>query len=346
MMAKKKMREAMMWEKERNGVRCNLCARHCFIAKDKRGFCLVRVNKDNVLYTLNYGKLVAVNVDPIEKKPFFHFYPGSKTLSIAAAGCNFRCQFCDNWEISQCVDEQAESVPGKKYTPEDIVKLAEKNNCKSIAYTYTEPTIFFEFAYKTAKLAKRSNIMNVFVTNGYITDDAIKKISKYLDAAVVDIKASLDPEFYKKFMSVPNVKPIYAALKQINKQRIFLEITNLVIPQIGDNIELCRKLAEHINTKLRSTIPFHVIQFHPSHKLMELPSTPTATLEKCVAEARKMGLRYVYIGNVAGHDDENTYCYNCRELLIKRFGPSIEKTNLVKNRCPNCGANIDLLIED
>lgn len=345
-MAREKIQEAMLWEKERNGIRCNLCARHCFISKDKRGFCRVRVNKDNTLYTLNYGKLVAVNVDPIEKKPFFHFYPGTKSLSIAAAGCNFRCQFCDNWEISQSVDEQVESVEGKDYTPEEIVKLAEKNNCKSIAYTYTEPTIFFEFAYKTAKLAKRSNITNVFVTNGYVTGEAIKKISKYLDAAVVDTKASLDPEFYKKFMSVPDVQPIYDALKVIKKQRIFLEVTDLIIPQIGDNVELCRKLAEHINTNLSSSIPLHIIQFHPSYKLMELPPTPVATLEKCVSEARKMGLRYVYIGNVPGHDDENTYCYNCRELLIKRFGVSVEKINLVKDRCPNCGANIDILTED
>lgn len=345
-MVKEDLQEAMLWQKERNGIRCGLCARHCFIAKGKRGFCLVRVNKDNILYTLNYGKLVAVNVDPIEKKPFFHFYPESKALSIAAVGCNFRCQFCDNWEISQSVGEQAESVEGKKYTPEEIVEMAEKNNCKSIAYTYTEPTIFFEFAYKTAKLAKRSNIMNVFVTNGYMSEEAIKKIAKYLDAAVVDIKASLDPEFYKKFMSVPDVKPIYSSLRQMKKQRIFLEVTNLIIPQIGDNVDLCQRLAEHMSTNLSSSIPLHIIQFHPSYKLMELPQTPVSTMERCVAEARKMGLRYVYIGNVPGHDDENTYCYNCRELLIKRLGPSVEKINLVKDRCPNCGANIDILVED
>lgn len=343
---KEKLREAMLWEKERNGIRCNLCARHCFISKGKKGFCLVRINKDNTLYTLNYGKLIAVNVDPIEKKPFFHFYPGSKALSIASPGCNFRCQFCDNWEISQSIDEQTETVEGEKHTPEDIVKMADKNNCKSIAYTYTEPTIFFEFAYRTAKFARRNNIMNVFVTNGYITEDAIKKISKYLDAVVVDVKASLDPEFYKKFMSVPDVQPIYKALRQIKKQRIHLEITDLIIPQIGDNIDLCQKLAEHISTNLNSSVPFHVIQFNPSYKLMELPSTPISTLEKCVNEARKMGLRYVYIGNVPGHDDENTYCYNCRELIIKRVGPNVEKINLVKDRCPYCGANIDITVED
>jgi len=344
-MTKEKLHEAMMWEKERNGIRCNLCARHCFIGKDKRGFCLVRLNKDNILYALNYGKLVVVNVDPIEKKPFFHFQPGSKSLSIAAEGCNFRCQFCCNWEISQNVSEQSESVRGDTYKPEDIVKMAEENGCKSIAYTYTEPTMFFEFAYNTAKLAKRSNISNVFVTNGYITEEAIKKISKYLDAAVVDVKASLDPEFYKKFMSVPDIKPIYTTLKQLKKQRIFFEITNLIVPQIGDNIEMCRKLAEHISSNLGSDVPFHIIRFHPSYKLMELPPTPTSTLERCISEARKMGLRYVYIGNVAGHDDENTYCHNCRELLIKRHGVVVEKINLSNNRCTNCGFSINIVME-
>ncbi len=305
----------------------------------------MRLNKDNTLYALNYGKLVAVNVDPIDKKPFFHFYPGSKALSIAAVGCNFRCQFCDNAEISQKVDEQSDEVEGKDYTPEEIVKLAEENNCKSIAYTYTEPTMFFEFAYDTAKIAKRNNILNVFVTNGYMSEDAIKKISKYLDAVVVDVKASLDPEFYKKFMSVPNVKPIYDTLKQIKKQRIFLEITNLIIPQIGDNVELCTKFAEYINAKLGSNVPYHLLRFHPSHQLMELPQTPVETLDRCVREARTSGLRYVYIGNVPGHEDENTYCYNCRELLIKRSGVQVEKIYLVKDRCPNCGFKIDIKVD-
>lgn len=345
MMAKGKTHEAMFWEKERNGVRCGLCSRRCFISKGKRGFCLVRVNKDNVLYTLNYGKLVAVNVDPIEKKPFFHFKPGSKSLSIASEGCNFRCQFCCNADISQSVDEQAETVRGKDYTPENIVKIAEDNECKSIAYTYTEPTIFFEFMYDTAKLAKRSNISNVMVTNGYMAEDAIKKISKHIDAAVVDIKASLDPEFYKKFMAVPDTTPILNTLKQLKKQRVFFEITNLIIPQIGDNVEMCRKLAEHINSNLTSNIPFHIISFHPSYKLMELPPTPTSTLEKCVAESRKMGLRYVYIGNVPGHEDENTYCHNCREPLIKRYGPTVEKMSLIDDRCPNCGFSINIVLE-
>ncbi len=334
----------MMWDKERNGVRCNLCARKCFISKGKKGFCEVRKNVDNNLYTLNYGKLVAVNIDPIEKKPFFHFHPGTKALSIASAGCNFKCQFCDNWQISQAPFENGE-IMGDDYTPEDIVKMADENDCKSIAYTYTEPTMFFEFVHDTAKMAKRSSIKNVLVTNGYMTEDALKKISKYLDAVVVDVKASLDRQFYKKFMSVPDVQPIYDTLEQIKRQRLFLEITNLIIPQIGDDVEKSKEFAQYINAELSPTTPLHMIRFTPSHKLMELPPTPVDTLERLVRDAQTTGLRYVYVGNVPGHEDEDTYCYNCRELLIDRNGPKIEEMNLIKNRCSNCGFRIDVEVE-
>jgi pyruvate formate lyase activating enzyme len=335
------MQEAMLWHKERNGVRCDLCSRRCFIPKGKTGFCRVRLNKDNELFTLNYGKLVAVNVDPVEKKPLFHFYPGSKSLSISSNGCNFKCPFCCNPDISQ----DFVKIEGKEYKPEDIVELAEKNNCKSISYTYSEPTIFFEFAYRTAKLAHRSSILNTFVTNGYMTEEAIKKMSKYLDAVTVDFKASADPEFYKKFLAVPDVKPIFENLKQMKKHRVFIEITNLIIPQIGDDVEKCRKLAEWINTELQSNIPFHIIQFFPSHKMLELPTTPISTLEKCIDESKKAGLRCVYIGNVPGHEAENTYCYNCGEVLIQRNGVIIKKTNLANDRCPNCGLKMNILVE-
>jgi len=304
---------------------------------------LVRLNKDNKLYSLNYGKLCSVNVDPIEKKPLFHFYPGSKSLSISSPGCNFRCAFCCNWELSQGVSDTKLEIKGDNYTPEQIVQMAEDNNCRSISYTYTEPTVFFEFAYKTAKLAHRSNILNTFVTNGYISVEALKKIAKYLDAVTVDIKASGDKEFYKKFMSVPDVSPIYAALKQMKKQRVFIEVTNLIVPQFGDSVELCGKLAQWISSEINSDVPFHVLQFFPSNKLLELPPTPVATLERCIEEAKKTGLRYVYIGNVPGHTDENTYCYNCRELLIKRSAFTLEKSNLVNGRCPNCGLSINIV---
>lgn len=339
------MHKAMLWHVERNGVRCDLCARRCFISKGQRGFCQVRMNKDNELFSLNYGKLIAVNVDPVEKKPLFHFYPGSNTLSIASAGCNFACAFCCNFTLSQGIkDKGLDKMPGEKYDPEDIVELVKKNGCKSISYTYTEPTVFFEFAYKTAKLAHRSNIKNTFVTNGYMTDDAVKKIAKFLDAATIDIKASADQEFYKKFMSVPKVAPIFACLKRMKKQKIFTEITNLIVPQVGDDIEKCEKLAQWITSELGSDVPFHIIQFFPSYKLMELPPTPEETLEKCADVARRAGLRYVYVGNVPGHPDENTYCHNCRELLIERVGFSVKRLNLINDRCPNCGFKMSGII--
>lgn len=332
------MQKAMLWHKERKGVRCDLCARKCLIPKGQRGFCHVRLNKDGELFALNYGKLIAVNVDPIEKKPLFHFYPGSNALSIASAGCNFACAFCCNFTMSQGIkDKGSDKIPGEKYEPEDIVELAKKNGCKSISYTYTEPTVFFEFAFKTAKLAHRSNIKNTFVTNGYITDDAVKKIAKFLDAATVDIKASADQEFYKKFMSVPKVGPIFSCLKRMKKQKIFTEITNLIVPQVGDDVDKCEKLAQWITSELGSDVPFHIIQFYPSYKLMELPPTPEETLEKCAEVARRAGLRYVYVGNVPGYPDENTYCHNCRELLIERVGFSVKRSNLVSDGCPNCG---------
>ncbi len=344
-MADDKLHEAMLWEKERNGIRCGLCARKCFIGKGKYGFCDVRKNEENQLYTMNYGKLTNVSVDPMEKKPLFHFFPNSKTLSISSFGCNFKCQFCDNWEISQQTDKYLENFTGKTYTPEDVVKQAEDNNCKSISYTYNEPTMFFEFVHDTAKLAKRNNLMNVFVTNGYMEVDALKKISKYIDAAVVNIKASLDPEFYKKFMSVPDVSPIYETMRQLKRQRIFFEITNLIVPQLGDSTELCGKFAEHVNANLGSAIPIHILRFHPDYQLMDLPPTPVPTLERCMREMQMRGLRYIYIGNVDGHDDENTYCYNCREMVIKRSGTRVEEINLIGDRCYNCGFKIDVIVE-
>ncbi len=339
------MQEAMFWHKERNGIRCELCARNCFIAKDKRGYCLVRINKDNKLQTLSYGKLIAVNIDPIEKKPLFHFYPGSTSLSIASQGCNFRCNFCCNWEMSQGVDVSKKGLDGKDYTPEQIVDMAEKNHCKSISYTYTEPTMFFEFAYRTAKLARRSSIKNTLVTNGFINEEPIKKIAKYLDAVTIDIKGSLDPEFYKKFMSVPDVLPIYHALKQFKKQRVFIEVTNLIVTQFGDSVPQCTKFAQWVSSELDSDIPFHILQFYPSHQLLELPPTPVGTLEACIDAVKRTGLRYVYIGNVPGHVDVNTYCYNCRELLIERTGHTVKKVNIAKDRCPTCGLKINVVVD-
>ncbi len=339
-MAKQESTEAMLWLKERNGVRCSACARMCFISKGKRGYCSLRENENNNLRILNYGKIQNTGLEPVEKIPLFHFYPASTAFSISSPGDNF------SQDVSKVFkDKDQRLVRGDDYTPERIVKLAEDKKSTSIVYDGTEPFMFFEFAFKTAKLAHRNNIKNIFVTNGYTTGEAVKKIAKFIDAVVVNLKASVDPQFYQKFMDVKDTASLFAALKQMKKQRLHIEITNLIIPQIGDSIEQCRKLSQWITNELGSEIPFHIQQFYPDDKFMELPPTPVATLEKCIEESHRTGLRYVYIGNVPNHDSENTYCYNCRELLIKREGFSVKKNNLLKDRCPNCGLSMHIIVD-
>ncbi len=333
------MEDAMLWSRHGKKIKCELCARECLIEEGQSGFCKVRVNKNGTLYTKTFGKILTMNIDPIEKKPFFHFYPGSQALSLSSFGCNFRCQFCINSDISQNYKER----DARNYTPEDIVKLANQKKVKIIAYTYGEPTVFFEFAYKTARIARRYNIKNVFVTNGYLTSEAVKKIGKYLDAVTVDIKGSLNPELYKKYCSVPDVEPILTCLKKFNKHRVFTEITNLIIPKIGDKEEDNRKLVEWITNNLSSSVPYHLLQFTPSYKLTDLPPTDPELLEKMAFRSKQLGMRYVYIGNIWGTDYENTYCYNCGYPVIERTGMFVNNINLgPSNRCPNCGAKINI----
>ncbi|MEM0057611.1 MAG: AmmeMemoRadiSam system radical SAM enzyme [Candidatus Bathyarchaeia archaeon] len=333
------MREAMLYERlENNVVKCNLCGRKCVINEGGTGFCRVRKNERGVLYTLVYGKAISACVDPIEKKPLSHFNPGASVLSIATVGCNFRCQFCDNWVISQ-----EKQIAGRNFPPEEVVKTAKENGCQGISYTYTEPTIFFEYAYETAKLAHQVGFFNTFVTNGYMTPEAVKTIAPYLDAATVDFKGGGDPSFYKTFSLVPSVEPIFECLKEMKRQGIHIEITNLVIPRIGDSIEQITKLALWIKKNLGEDTPFHLLRFHPDYKLIDIPSTPIQTLEKAYAAARNAGLNFVYIGNVPGHPAENTYCPSCNELLIKRFSFAITRWNLTKDmRCPVCGREIPI----
>jgi pyruvate formate lyase activating enzyme len=333
------MQEAMLWIREGKKIKCELCAWRCLIPEGEAGICKVRVNKDGILYTKNYGKIVYMDVDPIEKKPLFHFYPGSQTLSISSVGCNFKCQFCINWETSQIVDK----ITGEKYSPEDIVKIANKKKIKIIAYTYTEPTIFFEFAYRVSRIAKRYNIKNVFVTNGYITSEAIKKIGKYLDAVTVDFKASGNSEFYKKYMGVPNVEPIFDSLKNFHKHRVFIEISNLIIPGVGDSQEDNRKLVEWIVENLDSSIPYHLVGFSPCFNMSNVQPTTLETLEKLANDAKIIGLRYPYIGNIWGSSYENTFCYNCGYKVIERTGVFINNIELEKDRCPNCGFKINII---
>ena len=329
----------MLYEKQKDKkVKCNLCARRCLISDGATGFCLVRKNEGGTLYSLNYAKAVSAGVDPISKKPLSHFNPGAQVMSIAAAGCNFRCQFCDNWMISQ--DRE---ITGKHFPPEDVVKAARERNCQGISYTYTEPTIYMEWAFDTAKLAHQVGFFNTFVTNGYMTPEAVKTIAPYLDAATVDFKGGGDPNFYKSFSAVPNVEPIYETLKELKRQGIHIEITNLVVPKIGDSMDKIKKMALWIKDTLGRDTPFHLLRFHPDYKMTTTPATTVETMEKAYMTSRNVGLHYVYIGNLPGHPAENTYCPNCNELLIKRYSFEITRWNLTKDmRCPVCALQIPI----
>jgi len=333
------MKEAMFYKQVKNAVKCGLCARKCIIPEKQVGFCKVRKNIKGKLYSLVYGKLVSVAVDPIEKKPLYMFAPGSKTLSISSVGCNFRCKFCCNYGISQ----EWTHVIGENYTSEQLIDLAKKYNVQGFSYTYVEPTIFYEFSYDTAKLAKKNGLYNMFVTNGYTSPEAIKQISKYLDAAVVDFKGSANTKFYNEFSSVPSVDPIFDALLAYKKNKVYIEITDLIVPKLGDNMEDVKKLCKWIADNLGDKTPFHLIQFFPTHKLTDLPRTPIKTMEKAYEIAKKEGLKYVYLGNVHNHKLENTYCYNCGNLVIERTILGVKKFLLKKDfKCPKCGEEIPI----
>ena len=333
------MKEAMFYEKlDGNVVKCNLCNHRCSrITNSKRGICGVRENRDGTLYSLVYGKAVARATDPIEKKPLFHFLPGSKAYSIATAGCNFRCSNCQNFEISQMPRER-NVIIGEDVTPEEIVAAAKQYKCESIAYTYTEPTIFFEYAYDTAKLASKEGIKNVFVTNGYITEEALVEIKPYLDAANIDLKSFSD-DFYRKNCGA-RLSPVLDSIKVHKSLGIWIEITTLIIPTLNDSEENLRKIAEFIKD-VGEEIPWHISRFHPMYQLLDLPRTPITTLHKAREIGLEVGLRYVYEGNVPGEVGENTYCYNCGKPLIRRHGYTILENKIKDSECSYCGAKVD-----
>jgi len=333
------LHEAMLYEKQNEDkVKCCLCARRCRISDGSTGFCLVRQNKGGLLYSLNYGKVVAAGVDPIGKKPLSHFNPGALVLSVAAAGCNFRCRFCDNWMISQ--DKE---VAGNFFPSEEAVKSAQNASCQGISYTYTEPTVFMEYAYDSAKLAHKVGLFNTFVSNGYMTPEAVKTIAPYLDAATIDFKGGGDPDFYKSVMAVPNVEAIYETLKELKMCNVHIEITNLVVPKFGDSIDRIRSMAIWIRDHLGKDTPFHLLRFHPEYKMTHLPATTVEEMERAYMSAKNQGLNYVYIGNVPGHPAENTYCPNCDEVVIKRNSFDITQWNLTSDmNCPVCGHQIPI----
>jgi pyruvate formate lyase activating enzyme len=320
-------------------VKCNLCNHRCVIKNGRRGICGVRENQEGTLKTLVYGKLIANHIDPIEKKPLFHFMPGSLSYSIATVGCNFKCLFCQNADISQMPSDHNGMITGDLYTPEEVVDAAVKGNCKSIAYTYTEPTIYFEFAFDTAKLAHAKGIKNVFVTNGYMTSEALQMISPYLDAANVDLKA-FNASFYKNVVKA-RLEPVKETLKRMKSLGIFVEVTTLLIPGLNDDKHELEMLAEFLVKSLGPETPWHISRFHPTYKLLDRPSTPLESLIMAREIGIKSGLKYVYTGNVPGENGEKTFCYKCNNILIDRWGFYVRENLIENGKCPHCGAHID-----
>jgi len=330
-------KEAIMWDPLADKLlRCKVCPRRCVIKPGQRGFCRTRENRDGKLYTLIYAEVSSMAVDPIEKKPLFNFWPGSLAFSISTVSCSFNCPWCQNWEIAHASPGE---IPTQEIPPEKVVELAKKYNCRSIAYTYNEPLIWYEYVMDTAKLAKKAGIFNVMVTNGYVTLEALDEIAPYLDAANVDVKAFTE-EFYHKYCGT-NLKEVLAATEAMVKKGLHIEVTNLIIPTLNDKPEEIRQLAKWVKEKLGPDTPLHFSRFYPMYKMIHLPSTPVEIIAKAREIALNEGLRYVYVGNIPGHKGENTYCPKCNATVVERAGFSIVKWNLTdENKCSKCGTPI------
>ena len=316
-------------------VQCQLCPNRCIIPNLGRGLCSVRINLEGKLYSLVYGKPVAVHVDPIEKKPLSHFLPGTTAFSISSAGCNLGCLFCQNWQISQVKPEEAEH---RNIEPEKLVELAIEAKSPTIAYTYTEPTIFYEYMLATAKLAKKKGLRNIMHSCGYINPAPLKELLKYMDACNIDLKG-FSEEYYRQ-MSNGRLAPVLEALKTVKHQGVWLEITNLVVPGKNDDPKMVRAMCKWIKTNLGPDVPLYFSAFYPQYRLQNLPPTPIDTLEKAYAIAKDEGLNYVYIGNAFGHVKEHTYCPKCGRIVIKRLGFSVEENNALNGKCRFCGHRI------
>lgn len=319
-------------------VQCYLCAHRCVIKPGRRGICGVRENREGRLETLVSDKIIAAHVDPIEKKPLFHFYPGTLAYSVGTVGCNFTCQFCQNADIAQMPADNGGRITGKPVSPADIVDSAIKAGCRSIAYTYTEPTVFFELALDTARLAQPAGLKNIFVTNGYMTAEALDMIHPYLDAANVDLKAFSD-DFYKK-MCGARLAPVLETLKKMKALDILVEVTTLLIPGLNDDPGELTQLAGFIATDLGTDTPWHISRFHPTYRLMDREITPLETLNRAREIGDSAGLKYVYTGNVPGQASESTFCYSCGVRLIDRRGFLVTENRIKDGKCPACGAVI------
>ena len=330
------LKEAVLWESldENKKVSCRLCNWRCKINDGKVGRCFVRQNIGGTLYSLNYYRVISANPDPIEKKPLFHFQPGSRSFSIAAMGCNFQCEFCQNWQISQMVADSGE-IDGQAITAGQIIAAAKRSGCKSIAYTYTEPTIFMELCNDCGRLAKENGLANVFVSNGFMTTEAIDFASDWLDGINIDLKA-FSEDFYTRLCK-GRLQPVLDTISYIAKEtNIWMELTTLLIPDENDSDEELKKLTDFIVNKAGPDVPWHISRFHPQYKYLDSVPTPTGSLKKAYEIGKAAGLHYIYIGNVPGSKQENTYCYKCERLLIGRTGYRIFVNNLKDGKCPDC----------
>ena len=330
------VREALFYRRLKElKVQCALCPNFCVLRDGERGRCKVRVNVGGTLRTLVYGRIVSAAVDPIEKKPLFHVLPASRAMSIATAGCNLGCVFCQNWQISQMYPE---NVPHRKVTPEWVVESAVQSRCDTIAYTYNEPSVFYEFMVDTATLAHAKGIRNVWITCGYINPEPLRKLCKVIDAANVDLKGFTDV-FYKRYLAA-KLAPVLSTLKVLKEEGVWFEITNLIIPDVNDEPGQIREMCKWIVANVGPDVPVHFSRFHPDYKLRNKPSTPLATLDMAARVAREVGVRYVYVGNVRRSDSGNTYCPQCRRLLIERRAYWVVQNNIREGKCPGCGAKI------
>jgi pyruvate formate lyase activating enzyme len=330
-------RVARYWEALDDGyIRCELCPRQCVVPAGGRGYCGVRENRDGVYYTLAYGNPCAVHVDPIEKKPFYHFLPETTVFSIAVAGCNLDCKFCQNWHISQARPDETYNFA---LAPGDVVELAVESGCPSIAYTYSEPTIFFEYMLDCARVARERGIRNVYHSNGFINEEPLRELCQYLDAANIDLKGFSD-DYYRE-MTNGSLAPVLRTLRILVEEGVHLELTTLVVPGENDQPEMMRDMCRWIHANLGDSVPLHFSRFHPQYRLLALPPTPVETLEEARGIALSEGLKYVYIGNVPGHEANSTYCPDCGSRVIYRIGYRVDSSGLNGGRCAACSTLVE-----
>ncbi len=318
-------------------IRCTACARYCRLSPNQIGFCGMRQNVGGKLFLLTYSTVLACHIDPIEKKPVTHYQPGTRIFSIGTAGCNFMCKYCINYDLSE-----RRQVAGREVEPKELALLALSQDCQGMAYTYNEPTIFLEFARDVGLEARKRGLFNIFVSNGYATPESVKIMGQFLDCITVDFKGNGDTKFLRKYTGIPDVEPIFETLLEIkNKTKIHIEITDLIVPKVGDDLGHARTLSKWIYDNLGPDVPIHFLRFFPDYKMLDFPETPVETLERHWRVAKEVGLNYAYIGNVLGHKLEHTYCPNCKRIVIERFGTDITGWFLTENnRCEYCHAKI------